>query len=119
MAHRDAADRKTYAQNHYEANKPAYVARAMAHNAKTLLLTGAWILAYLRDHPCVDCGEADPIVLDFDHRDPATKSFAISNGRRRNLSLRRIRMEVEKCDVRCANCHRRKTYADGGWTVKG
>lgn len=56
---------------------------------------------------CVDCGNDEPSVLDFDHRDPTTKKFSISN------SVGRIwedlLAEVAKCDVRCANCHRKRT----------
>lgn len=31
------------------------------------------------------------------------------------LPWRRILAEIEKCDVRCANCHRRVTVERGGW----
>lgn len=63
---------------------------------------------YLSDHPCVDCGEIDPVVLDFDHV-RGEKKFNISDGMR--CSIERISQEIEKCEVRCANCHRRITYA--------
>ena len=57
-------------------------------------------------HPCVDCGETDPVVLEFDHlRD---KRFAIrlsAHGR----NWQTILDEIEKCEVVCANCHRRRT----------
>jgi hypothetical protein len=57
---------------------------------------------YLLTHPCVDCGEADPVVLDFDHIDPATKSREVAWFiRRRDLVGRAA--EIEKCEVRCAN----------------
>jgi len=65
---------------------------------------------YLSNNPCVDCGESDPIVLEFDHIDPSTKSFKIS---RRisgsTTSWKRIYEEILKCEIRCANCHRRRT----------
>lgn len=69
---------------------------------------------YLRCHPCVDCGEPDPIVLEFDHvRD--TKSWSISTAIWSH-PLSRIITEIAKCEVRCANCHRRQTAQRGGWT---
>jgi len=65
---------------------------------------------YLLSHPCVDCGERDPIVLDFDHlRD---KKYRVANIVATGCSWERIVLEIEKCAVRCANCHRRKTAKD-------
>lgn len=57
-------------------------------------------------HPC-ECGEADPDVLQFHHRDRSTKAFSISWGIRNKLRLDVIKAEVAKCDVLCANCHLR------------
>jgi 5-methylcytosine-specific restriction endonuclease McrA len=64
---------------------------------------------YLLEHPCIDCGEDDPVVLEFDHRDAADKHFTLGRALAVNPSLERLRAEMAKCDVRCANCHRRKT----------
>lgn len=64
---------------------------------------------YLLTHPCADCGEADPLVLEFDHRDPATKEFTIFAGHGSKYSFARIVAKIDKCDVRCANCHRCKS----------
>lgn len=63
------------------------------------------ILRHLETHPCVDCGESDVLVLEFDHRADKTAGIArIANrGRFKDLEA-----EIQKCDVRCANCHRRK-----------
>jgi hypothetical protein len=73
----------------------------------------AWVLAYLLAHPCVDCGEADPKVLEFDHRDPADKLHAISRMVADGLGVKNIEREVAKCDVRCCNCHRRRSLDEG------
>lgn len=70
------------------------------------------LLEYLRDHPCVDCSEADPIVLDFDHLPGHEKRFDISravSGSTRSWTA--ILAEIGKCEVVCANCHRRRTAA--------
>ena len=65
------------------------------------------IWSHLLAHPCADCGETDPIVLEFDHlRD---KLYNISSMVRTVLSWAPIRREIEKCEVVCANCHRRRT----------
>lgn len=69
------------------------------------------VFEYLDRHPCINCGESDPIVLEFDHRDRNQKTGSISN-LIRNASWTRIKLEIEKCDVLCANCHRRKTAVE-------
>lgn len=61
----------------------------------------------------MDCGEKDILVLEFDHR--ANKYKEIGKMVTGRYSLLRIMKEVEKCDVRCANCHRRKTALQQGW----
>ncbi len=72
------------------------------------------VFNYLTEHPCVDCGESDPVVLEFDHRDHATKRLAVAQMIERRYSWQAIVIEIEKCDVRCANCHRRKTSRQFG-----
>jgi hypothetical protein len=73
------------------------------------------ILVYLRGHPCVDCGEADPVVLQFDHRDPAAKSADVGDLLRRRVAWAKIQAEIDKCVVRCANDHQRRTALQFGW----
>lgn len=73
---------------------------------------------YLTEHPCVECGERDPVVLEFDHvrgDKRADVGYLVGTGG----SLRSLIEEVEKCDVRCANCHRRKTASQLGWWHPG
>lgn len=69
------------------------------------------ILEYLSNHPCVDCGETDPIVLEFDH--VSDKKAEISSLMTRSWKV--ILNEIAKCEVRCANCHRRKTAKQLKW----
>lgn len=64
-------------------------------------------MAYLATHPCVDCGEDDVVVLEFDHlRDKTANVSALVAG---FSGIKRVFQEIEKCEVVCANCHRRRT----------
>ena len=56
---------------------------------------------------CVDCGTTDR--LEFDHKDPPEKEFTISSKFTRGWA--RLVEELDKCDLRCVPCHRRRTAA--------
>lgn len=72
-----------------------------------------WLIEYWQQHPCVDCGEADPVVLEFDHvRD--VKAFNVSRGFY-SKGWKHVLAEIEKCDSRCSNCHKRRTAKQFGW----
>lgn len=52
-------------------------------------------------------------MLDFDHRERSEKKFTIGAMiSRKSISIGALVAEIEKCDVRCANCHRRKTHRE-------
>lgn len=67
---------------------------------------------HLRHNPCVDCHETDITVLEFDH------VRGVKNGNvgriARDRSFDDLKKEIKKCQVRCANCHRRKTLKERG-----
>ena len=63
---------------------------------------------------CVDCGERDIRVLEFDHV-RGKKVANISTLATTGSCWRRIAEEIAKCEIRCANCHRRKTFEQFGW----
>jgi len=48
--------------------------------------------------------------MDFDHRDPAQKAFAIAAGKALLKSREVLLAEIAKCDIVCANCHAIRTY---------
>ena len=59
---------------------------------------------------CCDCGyKGHATALDFDHKEPKLKSFSLSKAYGQ-YSDERLLAEVAKCDVRCANCHRVRTF---------
>lgn len=69
------------------------------------------------DAGCMDCGENDPIVLEFDHRNRSEKEFTIGSMTQSGLGLSKILPEIDKCDVVCANCHKRRTAKQMKWRV--
>jgi len=103
-----------YRHAHYVANKSDYIRRAIAQNKARRDENRRQVLLYLATHPCVDCGNSNVITLEFDHRDPSRKLTEVS---RLIVNRRWIRVlaEIEKCDVRCINCHRRKTGREFSW----
>jgi hypothetical protein len=68
-----------------------------------------YINNYLSDHPCVDCGNNDLRVLEFDHV-RGEKEDNIGNASQKSWSIEKLQKEIEKCEVRCANCHRIATH---------
>lgn len=102
-----------YRRAHYLANKPDYIRRAIAQVSRQRAQNRREIFAYLQAHPCTDCGDRDVLVLEFDHREPHRKWKAIAL--LANKRWPRVLAEIEKCDVRCVNCHRRKTAQQFGW----
>jgi hypothetical protein len=74
------------------------------------------LLAYLLSHPCVDCGEKDPVVLEFDHIDPTKKRYEVGYLVGRRSSWKQIQEEISLCDVVCANCHKRRTAKQQNWS---
>ena len=74
------------------------------------------IWAYLSEHPCVDCGSSDPRVLGFDHV-RGEKHHNVADMKQLRFSWDRILMEIEECEVRCANCHRIRSYQQFNWFI--
>jgi len=102
------AERLEYARSHYARNSVDYKERARRRNDAVRKANRAFVAAYLSEHPCVDCGERDVLVLEFDHV-RGVKKANVTDLVREACSRRRLVLEIEKCEVRCANCHRRRT----------
>ncbi len=62
--------------------------------------------AYLLEHPCVDCNVSDLRVLEFDHLRDKKHVIALMHA----PSVDSLIKEISKCEIRCANCHRIKTF---------
>ena len=106
-----------YRRKHYLDNRIKYIAKALVWNGAQRLKLQKVVLSYLKNHPCIDCGENDVLVLEFDHR--TSKIKGIAEMVQSSCSVGRVLAEIKKCDVRCANCHRRKTSKDLGFWKMG
>jgi hypothetical protein len=109
------ACQRAYSREHYKRNRAAYLQRAARRRKLDRESCRQNIYEYLATHTCVDCGETDPVVLDFDHRDPTTKRGTVSR-LAKQLCWAQLKLEIARCDVRCANCHRRRTAAQFSWS---
>src|SRR5438105_13512244 len=106
---------RTYFREYYARHREVYVIRIRKKNAAERRCNRDQVLAYLRTHPCVDCGETDPVVLQFDHLDRTKKIRNVGDLLRIRVPWSRILAEIEKCSVRCANDHQRRTAEQFGW----
>ena len=90
---------------YYARNRSAEIARVRARQDANLAL-----LRDLRRVPCADCaGTFETHQMDFDHRDPSAKAFGLTTPTALGTSRERLLLEVAKCDVICAVCHRIRT----------
>ena len=105
---------REYGKEHYRKNIATYLTRKKSRAPIDRLCNRQFVSDYLSTHPCVDCGETDPVVLEFDHRDRNEKRDDV--GRLIHTStVNVVRAEIEKCEVRCGNCHRIRTARQLGW----
>ena len=88
-------------------NKSKQLSRAAISKEKARARSREFIWDYLLAHPCENCGETDPIVLEFDHIDESKKEYTVA--KMLFMGIVSIKREISKCRVLCANCHRRRT----------
>ena len=115
MSYSDPEARRQYARQHYLANRDLYIKRAKVNKRRTVQQNRQRLLDYLQVHPCCDCGESDPVVLQFDHLG-TDKAGLVCRMVIEGFSWQTVVAEIAKCDVVCANCHFRRTARrHGGW----
>lgn len=102
-------DCKREYDNTYYADKPGRSQQVKDGRKRREFNNQKFVWDYLYMHPCVDCGEDDPVVLEFDHL--GDKLYNVSEMYKYNRKL--LEAEIAKCEVRCANCHRKITAKRG------
>ena len=102
---RDIESQRSAKRRYYERNREVYREKNRRKRARMRIL-----LRQAKSKPCADCGKEFPyFVMDLDHREGETKEKEVATliG---TLSLRRLLVEIAKCDVVCSNCHRIRTH---------
>lgn len=104
MAYKNIEDQRAASKRHYLANKQSYIDR----NKKYRKTIQNYVKSIKEDSPCLDCGVKYPYyVMDFDHLD--NKEFGVNflsaTGR-----IAALKKEIEKCELVCSNCHRKRTH---------
>ena len=109
------AHRQTYYAEHYAKYKEAYRQRAKLLRLQQREEFRHNMLQYLSNKHCIECKESDVRVLELDHIDPKQKQFSISQAVRLGHKWNEVLTELEKCQVLCANCHKKRTAQQFNW----
>jgi len=102
MPTKDKEKIKATRRKNYEKNKQHIVEKTQRNRKEK----SNWLREYKSTLSCVRCGQDHPATLDFHHRDPSEKEVLISKITLKGWSIERMMIEINKCDVLCANCHR-------------
>ena len=94
---------KLRSKNHYDQNKKQYLDR----NKKVKFSNREKIWNLLCSSKCTDCGEENPLFLEFDHLKDKTYNVSSMIG---SCRWNQILKEISKCDIVCCHCHKLRTY---------
>ena len=107
MPYRLKTDQAAYARRYYLANKALMKSRGSIYRDRHRQEVVEFLRA-AKAVPCTDCGVEHPYyVMHFDHvRGEKIRNLADT----RSWSFARVRAEIAKCEVVCANCHAERTH---------
>jgi hypothetical protein len=105
--------KREYDRQYWQKTRERRVHRKSVNQANLRDRNTQYVLDYLISRSCEKCGEADPVVLQFHHRDPEQKSASIAD--LMSGSIASLSAEMEKCAVLCANCHIKHTAKTSGF----
>lgn len=100
---------KNHSKEYYAKNKEKQKKQIYASRKIRIENTKKYIRELKESTPCKDCSKKYPYyVMDFDHQH--SKEFLISKATDEGISLEKIKKEIDKCEIVCANCHRIRTF---------
>lgn len=104
MPWKDIEKQRAAIRRHYYANREYYIEKAQRKRRELR----KWLNSLKEASPCIDCKIQYPYyVMDFDHIGvkKGLISEIINSG-----NAKKLKEEIEKCELVCANCHRIRTY---------
>ena len=101
-----------YRKQHFKSNRSSTLRKNKLNKVLKIQSYYERLFLYFKEHPCVDCGETDPIFLEFDHV-RGKKITEVMGLVSKAYSWNKIQTEIEKCEVRCCKCHRLVTVKRG------
>ena len=111
MASKPSDEQRRYNREYYLKNREKLLAKQREKNRRFAENRRKWVSDLKRTLKCERCGEDHPATLTFHHRDSSEKDFEIGNSVWMGVSLERLKAEIEKCEVLCANCHAKEHFA--------
>ena len=104
MPIKDPVKRRAYRRRWYAKNKES----EKEHVKRRKLEIRNWFRKYKLTLSCSKCSENHPATLEFHHKDPKDKKRDVTMFAHHGWSIRKIKEEISKCRVLCANCHRKE-----------
>jgi len=98
-------DLNEYNREYYQRNRERLLKNQAVKNRRFAENRRKWLVEYKKTLKCVRCEESHPATLTFHHKKSVNKSFEIGNAISLGVSLQKLIVEIEKCEVLCANCH--------------
>jgi transcription elongation factor Elf1 len=101
MPYKDVGKRKEVKKKNYSKNRKKVVERVKERKIKIR----KWFNEYKEKLSCLKCGENHPATIDFHHLEE--KDHQVTHMVHYGYSIEKIKKEMDKCQVLCANCHRK------------
>lgn len=106
MPYKNPKDKKKHAKKYYKNNKEKILKKNREYRVKVM----RWFKEYKSTLKCSRCPEDHPACIDFHHK--KEKKYLISNMIWAGKSIENIKKEIAKCEIICANCHRKEHYGE-------
>ncbi len=103
MPYLDKAKQRKSQRKHYASHQKVELAKRMRRKKEIR----DWFQALKEEQVCSRCGENETCCLEYHHRNPSKKIKHVANMIRDGNGKMSILVEIEKCDLVCANCHRK------------